>query len=132
MTGLRWGLLSTAAIGATVIGACRDSRTVQFVAVASRDPAKASAFAREHGLEHAFGSYEEMLASAEVDAVHVALPALTVDVPAADIRRNRALGGGALGDLGCYCVSGIRYFAGEPLRGWKWAGSGGFTGTRPG
>lgn len=42
--------------------------------------------------------------------------ALTVDAPAGDIRRTGALGGGAVLDLGCYCVSGIRLFAGEPRR----------------
>lgn len=68
------GLLSTAAIGATVIGACRGSETVHFEAVASRDHAQAAAFADEHGLAHAFASYEELLASDEIDAVYVALP----------------------------------------------------------
>ena len=33
-----------------------------------------------------------------------------------DIRRSVALGGGALGDLGCYCVSAVRLFAGDPTR----------------
>jgi D-xylose 1-dehydrogenase (NADP+, D-xylono-1,5-lactone-forming) len=40
--------------------------------------------------------------------------ALTVPIPPEDIRRSRALGGGAIGDLGCYCVSAIRLFAGQP------------------
>ena len=74
MTSLRWGLLSTAAIGRLVVEANRGSETAEFVAVASRDGAKAEAFARESGLPHSFGSYEEMLASDEVDAVYVALP----------------------------------------------------------
>lgn len=38
---------------------------------------------------------------------------LTVDVPAGDIRRTTALGGGASLDLGCYCISAIRLFGGE-------------------
>jgi predicted dehydrogenase len=42
--------------------------------------------------------------------------ALTVDVPAGDIRRTGRLGGGAVLDLGCYCVSAIRLFGGQPLR----------------
>jgi predicted dehydrogenase len=42
--------------------------------------------------------------------------ALSVSVPPGDIRRNVDLGGGALLDLGCYCVSGTRLFAGEPAR----------------
>jgi D-xylose 1-dehydrogenase (NADP+, D-xylono-1,5-lactone-forming) len=44
--------------------------------------------------------------------------ALSVSVPPGDIRRSPTLGGGALGDLGCYCVSGVRLFAGEPERVW--------------
>ena len=42
--------------------------------------------------------------------------ALSVSVEPGDIRRSVELGGGALGDLGCYCVSAIRLFAGEPTR----------------
>ncbi|MFI1733800.1 Gfo/Idh/MocA family oxidoreductase [Streptomyces acidicola] len=42
--------------------------------------------------------------------------ALTVSVPEGDIRRSRSLGGGALLDLGCYCVSATRRFAGTPER----------------
>jgi xylose dehydrogenase (NAD/NADP) len=42
--------------------------------------------------------------------------ALTVDVPPGDIRRTGRLGGGALFDLGCYCLSAIRLFGGQPQR----------------
>jgi D-xylose 1-dehydrogenase (NADP+, D-xylono-1,5-lactone-forming) len=41
-----------------------------------------------------------------------------VDVPPGDIRRSSALGGGALYDLGCYCVSAGRLFGGHPTRVW--------------
>jgi xylose dehydrogenase (NAD/NADP) len=74
MTSLRWGLLSTAAIGRLVVGATRGCDTTELVAVASRDEVKAEAFARANGLPLAFGSYEEMLASDALDAVYVALP----------------------------------------------------------
>ena len=40
--------------------------------------------------------------------------ALSVSVEPGDIRRSVDLGGGALSDLGCYCVSAIRLFAGDP------------------
>jgi xylose dehydrogenase (NAD/NADP) len=40
---------------------------------------------------------------------------LSVSVGEEDIRRSPALDGGALNDLGCYCVSAIRFFAGSPL-----------------
>jgi predicted dehydrogenase len=42
--------------------------------------------------------------------------ALTVDVEPGDIRRTGRLGGGAVLDLGCYCISAIRLFGGQPLR----------------
>ena len=195
MTGsaLRWGLLSTASIGETVVHANRGSEVAEFVAVASRDAEKARRFADRLDLPVSFASYEELLTSDSVDAVYVALPvsmhtewtvkalqagkhvlcekpfatsaadarrcvdaaekagvvcveglmyrhhprtelarklvaegaigevtlvrgALSVAVPPDDIRRNRALGGGALGDLGAYCSSAFRLFAGEPRR----------------
>jgi D-xylose 1-dehydrogenase (NADP+, D-xylono-1,5-lactone-forming) len=47
---------------------------VEAVAVASRDGARAEAFAAEHGLGRAHGSYEALLADPDVDAVYVPLP----------------------------------------------------------
>jgi predicted dehydrogenase len=41
--------------------------------------------------------------------------ALTVDVAPGDIRRTGRLGGGAVLDLGCHCLSAIRLFGGQPL-----------------
>jgi xylose dehydrogenase (NAD/NADP) len=67
---LRWGLLSTA----NIIGKLLGSGHGEFVAVASRSPERAEAFAREHGLARAHGSYEELLADPEVDAVYIPLP----------------------------------------------------------
>jgi predicted dehydrogenase len=193
VTAVRWGLLSTAAIGATMVRAARGSTTSEFVAVASRDAGRAAAFADKHGLARSFASYEELLASDEVDAVYVALPvsmhtewtvralragkhvlcekpfattaadaarcfdaaaaadrlvveglmyryhpqtalarellaqgsigrlalvraALSITAPPGDIRRAPGLGGGAVLDLGTYCSSAIRLFAGEPVR----------------
>jgi predicted dehydrogenase len=74
MAKLRWGVLSTAGIGRLVIEATRAAAHAEFVAVASRDPGRARAFAGELGLEASFGSYEELLASSQVDAVYVPLP----------------------------------------------------------
>lgn len=188
---VRWGMLSTAGIGRVVASALTRSRAADFVAVASRDPDRAAAFAAEIGVPLSFGSYEELLASDEVDAVYICLPvalhtewtlkalragkhvlcekpfamnaadaaacfeaaaladrrcieglmyrhhpqtrlartllangaigelstiraALTVSAPPGNIRRVRAMGGGALLDLGCYCISALRLFAGEP------------------
>lgn len=190
MQKVRWGTLSTANIGRLVVEATRRGERAQLVAVASRDADRAGSFADELWLASSYGSYEELLAAEDVDAIYVALPvslhtewtikaleagkhvlcekpfamtaegaarcfdaasaagrkvfeglmyrhhpqtrlaqrlvadgaigalasvraALTVSVEKGDIRRSAKLGGGALWDLGCYCVSSIRLFAGE-------------------
>jgi D-xylose 1-dehydrogenase (NADP+, D-xylono-1,5-lactone-forming) len=161
------------------------------VAIGSRDRGRAEAQAAELGIERALGSYEEVLADPDIDAVYIPLPnSLHVEwsiraleagkhvlcekpmsrrpeeverafdaaeragrvlaegfmwrhhpqarrlvdllprvgelrlVRAAfsfplgdpnDVRLSRELDGGALMDVGCYCVSGSRLVAGEPL-----------------
>jgi D-xylose 1-dehydrogenase (NADP+, D-xylono-1,5-lactone-forming) len=161
------------------------------VAIGSRSRERAEAQAAEFGIERAHGSYEEVLADPDVEAVYIALPnALHVDwsiraleagkhvlcekplsrhpeeverafdaadsagrvlaegfmwrhhtqagrlvelLPRVgelrlvrssfsfplgdpgDVRLSRELEGGALMDVGCYCVSGSRLVAGEPL-----------------
>jgi D-xylose 1-dehydrogenase (NADP+, D-xylono-1,5-lactone-forming) len=164
---------------------------VELVAIGSRSRERAEAQAAEFGIERVHGSYEDVLADAEVEAVYIALPnALHVEwsiraleagkhvlcekplsrhpdeverafdaadsagrvlaeafmwrhhpqarrlvelLPRvgelrlvrssfsfplgdpADVRLSRELEGGALMDVGCYCVSGSRLVAGEPL-----------------
>ena len=56
----------------------------------------------------------KLIADGAIGTLRSVRGALTVPIPAGDIRRSRELGGGALGDLGCYCVSAIRLFAGQP------------------
>jgi predicted dehydrogenase len=74
MTTIRWGLVSTANINRKVIPAIQESERGQLAAVASRDIGKAAAYAAEWNIPSAFGSYEAMLASDEVDAVYISLP----------------------------------------------------------
>ncbi len=71
---LRLGLLSTANINRALLGGARAADGVEVVAVASRDGARAEAYAAEHGLGRAHGSYDALLADADVDAVYVPLP----------------------------------------------------------
>ena len=71
---LRLGLLSTADINRKLLGGARVAEGVEVVAVASRDRERAEAYAAEHGLGRAHGSYEALLADPEVDAVYVPLP----------------------------------------------------------
>jgi predicted dehydrogenase len=187
-----WGVISTANINRLVLAGAAKSDRVDVVAVASRDQARAEAYAREHGIERAHGSYEALLADPDVDAVYISLPnSLHVEwsvraleagkhvlcekpldrrpeeveraFDAADragrllseafmyrhnpqtakirelvaggaigalrlvraafsfgldepenVRLAADLDGGALMDVGCYCVSGSRLLAGEP------------------
>ena len=191
--GVRWGLLSTARINTAVLAGARSSDQVDVVAVGSRDQDRADAYAREHQIATAHGSYEALLADPGVDAVYISLPngphvdwsirALqagkhvlcekplsrrAADVERAfdvadasgrllmeafmwrhnpqtqaiarlvadgaigqlrlvrasfsftlsnggDVRLDPALDGGALMDVGCYCLSGARLLAGEPV-----------------
>jgi xylose dehydrogenase (NAD/NADP) len=196
---LRVGMLSTARINRLVLAGVAQSDRVEVAAVASRELARAEAYAREHGIERAYGSYEELLADPDLDAVYISLPnslhiqwsirALEAgkhvlcekplsrrpdDVERAfdaadrtglllaeafmyrhnpqtarlkdlldggaigrlravraafsftlsdraNIRLASDLDGGALMDVGCYCVSGSRLLAGEPERVFGWA-----------
>ena len=72
---VRWGILSTANIGRkAVTPAIQNSSNGRLVAVASRDEAKAQSYADEFGMTNVHGSYEALLADAEVDAVYIPLP----------------------------------------------------------
>ncbi len=192
-----WGLLSTAQINLPILAAARASDRADVIAVASRDSIRGEAYAREHGLERAHGSYEALLEDADVEAVYISLPnglhipwtlraleagkhvlcekpfsrraehverafdlaeslglvlseafmyrhhpqtaklaELVVEKAIGQVRVVRAafsfplaaerggddtrfdpeLDGGALMDVGCYCVNAIRLLAGEPQR----------------
>lgn len=71
---VRWGLLSTARINNALIGPLNVSPRSELRAVASRDQAKAQAYAAEKGIPVAHGSYEALLADPEIDAVYISLP----------------------------------------------------------
>ena len=75
MRKIRWGVLSTAKIGTEeVIPAMQLGEYGKFTAIASRQLEKAQAAARRLGIEKAYGSYEELLADTDVDAVYLPLP----------------------------------------------------------
>ena len=72
---LRWGVLSTAAIGLKkVIPAMQSGQYTTVTAIASRDLARARKAAGEAGIEKAYGSYKELLADPDVDAIYTPLP----------------------------------------------------------
>ena len=75
MKKIRWGVLSTAKIAIEeVIPAMQLGEYCKFTAIASRQLEKAQAAARRLGIEKAYGSYEELLADCDVDAVYLPLP----------------------------------------------------------
>jgi len=71
---VKWGIVSTADINRKVIPGAYASDKVDLVAVASRDQARADAYAREWDITRAYGSYEELLADPELEAVYISLP----------------------------------------------------------
>jgi D-xylose 1-dehydrogenase (NADP+, D-xylono-1,5-lactone-forming) len=71
---VKLGILSTAKINRAVLTGALLSDRVDVVAVASRDAARAEAYAAEHEIERAHGSYEALLEDPEVEAVYISLP----------------------------------------------------------
>ena len=72
---VRYGLISTARIGFTAhVPGAATSPNSEIVAVSSRNLASAKAKAKEHDIPLAFGSYQEMIDSDEIDAVINTLP----------------------------------------------------------
>ena len=72
---VRWGILGAANIGVRkVIPAMQRGVRSRVVAIASRDLAKARAAASALGIAKAYGSYEELLADPEIEAVYNPLP----------------------------------------------------------
>ena len=75
MRKVRWGVLSTAKIGTEqVIPAMQLGKYCKIAAIASRNLDKAQAAARQLGIPKAYGSYEELLADPDIDAVYIPLP----------------------------------------------------------
>ncbi|HEY5051583.1 MAG TPA: Gfo/Idh/MocA family oxidoreductase [Acidothermaceae bacterium] len=70
----RWGILSTALINAKVLKGAALSADVSVVAVGSRAGDRSREFASHWGIARAYGSYDEILADPDVEAVYIPLP----------------------------------------------------------
>lgn len=70
---LGWGIIATGNIAHAFAKGLKASKTGELVASGSRSLEKAEKFAKEHGGK-AYGSYEEVLADPEVQAVYIATP----------------------------------------------------------
>lgn len=72
---VRWGILGAARIadGAIIPGLVK-STTCEPLAIGARSLERARTMADRHGIQRAYGSYEEVLADPDVEAVYIALP----------------------------------------------------------
>ena len=71
---VKWGILSTADINRKLLAGAAESDDVDVVAVGSRDLARAEEFAQTWEIGRAYGTYDELLADPEVEAVYIPLP----------------------------------------------------------
>ena len=75
MKKIRWGVISSAKIGIEkVIPAMQQSETGEIMAVASRNLETSKLICENLGIPKAYGSYEELLADPEIDAIYNPLP----------------------------------------------------------
>jgi predicted dehydrogenase len=71
---VRWGIVGSGGIASEFAEDLALLDDAQVVAVGSRDVGRASAFASVHGVQKAYGSYEELVRDPDVDVVYVAVP----------------------------------------------------------
>src|SRR5437879_3875105 len=74
MARIRMGILGAGGIATAFAKAAPEFRSVEVVAIGSREQAKADEFAAIFGLPQAYGSYDAVLEDPEIDAVYIALP----------------------------------------------------------
>jgi xylose dehydrogenase (NAD/NADP) len=75
MSKIRWGILGCANTARKrAIPAMLETRSVDLVGIASRSLEKAESFRALFNLPRAYGSYEEMLADPQIQAVYIPLP----------------------------------------------------------
>ena len=71
---MKIGILGAGRIAAILAETMNKMPEVECYGVASRDLEKAKVFVKDHGFQHAFGSYEDMLADKEVELIYIATP----------------------------------------------------------
>ncbi len=68
---LKWGVMGPGGIADAWTATVLKNTNQQIIAVGSTSAERASAFAEKFGLRHWYGSYEDLLANPEVDAVYI-------------------------------------------------------------
>lgn len=72
---LQWGVLGTSTIAKNaIIPAIQQSERGEVLAIASRSKEKAEALAEEMDIVRSYGSYEELIADPDIQAVYIPLP----------------------------------------------------------
>jgi predicted dehydrogenase len=71
---LRWGFVGTGGIANSMAPRVHQAANAELVAVSSRRMDTANHFAEEHGIDHAFDSWADMVVWDGVDAIYVATP----------------------------------------------------------
>ena len=75
MKMIKWGVLGTAYIfERDTAEGMRQAENCELYAIAGRSMEKAQAFKERYGFRKAYGSYDELLADPEVEAVYVPMP----------------------------------------------------------
>jgi len=70
----RWGILAPGKIANKFVASVQTLPDAEVVAVGSRELERAQAFAAQYHIPRAYGSYEELAADRELDAIYVATP----------------------------------------------------------
>ena len=70
----RWGILATGRIAGDFVSDLQLLPDAQVTAVGSRSTETATAFASRFGIPSAYGSWQELAASYDVDVIYVATP----------------------------------------------------------
>lgn len=73
-TTIRWGIVGTGVIASLFTKDLAYAEQAIPYAVGSRSQGSADRFASEHGIPHAYGSYEELVTDPELDAIYIATP----------------------------------------------------------
>ena len=73
-TKFRWGILGLGSIAGQFAAGLQSVPDAELAAVASRTQDKADAFGEKHGAARRYGSYRDLAADPDIDAVYIATP----------------------------------------------------------
>lgn len=74
MNTIKWGILGCGRIAGKFAADLKLVEDAELVALGSRSMEKASAFSQTYPAKHIYGSYEELVADPDVDAIYIATP----------------------------------------------------------